>query len=94
MLLFLLRRVGSCADTEMEEAIEDGRPRRGSASFDKTCVTELRVKQKYMGHRNARYIIISLIVITLIWWSPTINAIYAYQMTKRCEGRIYDGVYN
>ncbi|XP_017765967.1 PREDICTED: DDB1- and CUL4-associated factor 6-like isoform X1 [Eufriesea mexicana] len=48
-------RVGSCADTEMEEAIEDGRPRRGSASFDKTCVTELRVKQKYMGHRNASF---------------------------------------
>lgn len=26
-----------------------------SSSFDKSFVTELRVKQKYMGHRNARY---------------------------------------
>ncbi|XP_076239043.1 DDB1- and CUL4-associated factor 6 isoform X2 [Calliopsis andreniformis] len=37
---------------------EDGesRSRRGSASFDKSC-SELCVKQKYMGHRNARTMI-------------------------------------
>lgn len=40
----------------MEEAIGDVRTRRESVTFDKTSVTELRVKQKYMGHRNARYI--------------------------------------
>lgn len=39
----------------MEEAIGDVRTRRESVTFDKTTVTELRVKQKYMGHRNARY---------------------------------------
>ncbi|XP_033303366.1 DDB1- and CUL4-associated factor 6-like isoform X3 [Bombus bifarius] len=48
-------RLGSSADTEVEEAMGDAPTRRGSANFDKTCVTELRVKQKYMGHRNASF---------------------------------------
>ncbi|XP_043514836.1 DDB1- and CUL4-associated factor 6-like isoform X2 [Frieseomelitta varia] len=48
-------RLGSSAETEMEEAMGDVRMRRGSVSFDKTCATELRVKQKYMGHRNASF---------------------------------------
>lgn len=62
----------------MEEAMGDVRTRRGSVSFDKTCATELRVKQKYMGHRNARYTaIFFFIVVTSMWWSPTINAIHA-----------------
>lgn len=59
----------------MEEAIGDVRTRRESVTFDKTSVTELRVKQKYMGHRNARYIHFHLC--NLIWWSPMINAIHA-----------------
>ncbi|XP_012344890.1 DDB1- and CUL4-associated factor 6 isoform X2 [Apis florea] len=50
-------RLENSAETEMEEAIGDVRTRRESATFDKTSVTELRVKQKYMGHRNARTMI-------------------------------------
>ncbi|XP_012163479.1 DDB1- and CUL4-associated factor 6 isoform X5 [Bombus terrestris] len=50
-------RLGSLAETEMEEAMGDAPTRRRSTNFDKTCVTELRVKQKYMGHRNARTMI-------------------------------------
>ncbi|XP_061929661.1 DDB1- and CUL4-associated factor 6 isoform X2 [Apis cerana] len=50
-------RLESSAETEMEEAIGDVRTRRESVTFDKTSVTELRVKQKYMGHRNARTMI-------------------------------------
>lgn len=50
-------RLGSSAETEMEEAMGDVRTRRESVSFAKTCATELRVKQKYMGHRNARTMI-------------------------------------
>ncbi|XP_029035594.2 DDB1- and CUL4-associated factor 6-like isoform X3 [Osmia bicornis bicornis] len=42
---------------DMDEAVGNARSRRGSATFDKQCVTELRVKQKYMGHRNARTMI-------------------------------------
>ncbi|XP_076766443.1 DDB1- and CUL4-associated factor 6 isoform X1 [Xylocopa sonorina] len=48
-------RLEDSMETEMDEAMGDTRSRRGSASFDKTCVTELRVKQKYMGHRNASF---------------------------------------
>ncbi|XP_061929662.1 DDB1- and CUL4-associated factor 6 isoform X3 [Apis cerana] len=48
-------RLESSAETEMEEAIGDVRTRRESVTFDKTSVTELRVKQKYMGHRNASF---------------------------------------
>ncbi|XP_048260846.1 DDB1- and CUL4-associated factor 6 isoform X2 [Bombus terrestris] len=48
-------RLGSLAETEMEEAMGDAPTRRRSTNFDKTCVTELRVKQKYMGHRNASF---------------------------------------
>ncbi|XP_017877709.1 DDB1- and CUL4-associated factor 6-like isoform X2 [Ceratina calcarata] len=50
------RLIGS-AETEMDEAMGDSRSRRGSDEFDKTWVSELRVKQKYMGHRNARTMI-------------------------------------
>ncbi|XP_050573631.1 DDB1- and CUL4-associated factor 6-like isoform X3 [Bombus affinis] len=50
-------RLGSSAETEIEEAMGDAPTRRRSTNFDKTCVTELRVKQKYMGHRNARTMI-------------------------------------
>ncbi|XP_050573632.1 DDB1- and CUL4-associated factor 6-like isoform X4 [Bombus affinis] len=48
-------RLGSSAETEIEEAMGDAPTRRRSTNFDKTCVTELRVKQKYMGHRNASF---------------------------------------
>lgn len=51
-------------ETDTDEAVGNARSRRGSATFDKQCVTELRVKQKYMGHRNARYTFSFVIVIT------------------------------
>ncbi|CAK9820866.1 DDB1- and CUL4-associated factor 6 [Anthophora plagiata] len=50
-------RIRSFADKERDEAIGNSCACRGSTSFDETCVTELRVKQKYMGHRNARTMI-------------------------------------
>ncbi|XP_076544697.1 DDB1- and CUL4-associated factor 6 isoform X2 [Osmia lignaria lignaria] len=50
-------RLRNTMETDMDEAVGNARSRRGSATFDKQCVTELRVKQKYMGHRNARTMI-------------------------------------
>ncbi|XP_012138023.1 DDB1- and CUL4-associated factor 6 isoform X2 [Megachile rotundata] len=50
-------RLRSAMETDTDEAVGSSRSRRGSATFDKTYVTELRVKQKYMGHRNARTMI-------------------------------------
>ncbi|XP_034174083.2 DDB1- and CUL4-associated factor 6 isoform X1 [Osmia lignaria lignaria] len=48
-------RLRNTMETDMDEAVGNARSRRGSATFDKQCVTELRVKQKYMGHRNASF---------------------------------------
>lgn len=42
-------------EAEMDEAIANARTSQGQESFDETYLTELCVKQKYMGHRNARY---------------------------------------
>lgn len=42
-------------ETEMDEAIENARAAQGLESFDESCLSDLRVKQKYMGHRNARW---------------------------------------
>lgn len=40
----------------MDKAVADAQASLGRCeSFDESCLTELRVKQKYMGHRNARY---------------------------------------
>jgi len=39
----------------MDEIIENTRLPQGRETFDDTYLTELCVKQKYMGHRNARY---------------------------------------
>lgn len=39
----------------MDEAIENARAAQGLENFDDSCLTDLRVKQKYMGHRNARW---------------------------------------
>lgn len=39
----------------MDEAIANARASQGEESFDESYITELHVKQKYMGHRNARY---------------------------------------
>ena len=50
-------RLRSRVEDELDEAIGSSRSRHGSASFDSSGVTELRVKQKYMGHRNARTMI-------------------------------------
>lgn len=50
-------RLRSAMETDTDEAVGSSRSRRGSATCDKTYVTELRVKQKYMGHRNARTMI-------------------------------------
>ena len=71
-------------EDELDEAIGSSRSRHGSASFDSSGVTELRVKQKYMGHRNARYTYFS---ITYLFYflvargnlhvDPTINVIPA-----------------
>lgn len=39
----------------MDEAIANVRSSQGHEAFDDLYLTELCVKQKYMGHRNARY---------------------------------------
>ncbi|XP_012276736.1 DDB1- and CUL4-associated factor 6 isoform X2 [Orussus abietinus] len=51
------RRIPNAIETEMDEAIASARASQDHESFDETCLTELRVKQKYMGHRNARTMI-------------------------------------
>lgn len=42
-------------EAEMDEAIANARSSQGHETFDESYLTELCVKQKYMGHRNARY---------------------------------------
>lgn len=42
-------------ETEMDEAIENARAAQGLENFDDNCLSDLRVKQKYTGHRNARW---------------------------------------
>ncbi|XP_014599725.1 PREDICTED: DDB1- and CUL4-associated factor 6-like isoform X1 [Polistes canadensis] len=44
-------------EAEMDEAIANARTSQGQESFDETYLTELCVKQKYTGHRNARTMI-------------------------------------
>ncbi|KAJ8676672.1 hypothetical protein QAD02_012459 [Eretmocerus hayati] len=44
-------------ETEMDEAIENARAAQGLENFDDSCLSDLQVKQKYMGHRNARTMI-------------------------------------
>lgn len=39
----------------MDEAIENARAAQGLENFDDSCLSDLHVKQKYMGHRNARW---------------------------------------
>lgn len=39
----------------MDEAIANVHSSQGHEMFDDAYLTELCVKQKYMGHRNARY---------------------------------------
>ncbi|XP_012264400.2 DDB1- and CUL4-associated factor 6-like isoform X2 [Athalia rosae] len=51
------RRMVNPIETEMDEAIANARGAQGHEIFDESCLTELRVKQKYMGHRNARTMI-------------------------------------
>ncbi|XP_046753144.1 DDB1- and CUL4-associated factor 6-like isoform X2 [Diprion similis] len=51
------RRTVNPIETEMDEAIASARGSQGHEMFDESCLTELRVKQKYMGHRNARTMI-------------------------------------
>ena len=45
----------------MDEAIENARSEQGLEDLDDICVSDLPVKQKYMGHRNARLEIFMLI---------------------------------
>ncbi|XP_070158907.1 DDB1- and CUL4-associated factor 6 isoform X1 [Polyergus mexicanus] len=44
-------------EAEMDEAIANVRSSQGHETFDDAHLTELCVKQKYMGHRNARTMI-------------------------------------
>ncbi|XP_011340948.1 DDB1- and CUL4-associated factor 6 [Ooceraea biroi] len=44
-------------EAEMDEAIANARSSQGHETYDDTYLTELCVKQKYMGHRNARTMI-------------------------------------
>lgn len=44
-------------EAEMDEAIANVRSSQGHEAFDDLYLTELCVKQKYMGHRNARTMI-------------------------------------
>ncbi|XP_020293047.1 DDB1- and CUL4-associated factor 6-like [Pseudomyrmex gracilis] len=51
------RLLNSDPVTEIEEAIASARSSQGHETFDDTYLTELCVKRKYMGHRNARTMI-------------------------------------
>ncbi|XP_058800654.1 DDB1- and CUL4-associated factor 6-like [Phymastichus coffea] len=51
------RRAINPIETEMDEAIENVRAAQGLDSLDDNCLSDLQVKQKYMGHRNARTMI-------------------------------------
>lgn len=51
------RRLDNAIEVEMDEAIANARASQGEESFDESYITELHVKQKYMGHRNARTMI-------------------------------------
>ncbi|XP_032665670.1 DDB1- and CUL4-associated factor 6-like isoform X2 [Odontomachus brunneus] len=42
-------------EAEMDEAIANARSSQGHETFDETYLTELCVKRKYMGHRNASF---------------------------------------
>lgn len=50
---------------EMDEAIANTRSSQGHETFDDAYLTELCVKRKYMGHRNARFdlFLVSILVI-------------------------------
>lgn len=39
----------------MDDAIVNARSSQGHETFDDSYLTELCVKRKYMGHRNARF---------------------------------------
>ncbi|XP_076174952.1 DDB1- and CUL4-associated factor 6 isoform X2 [Ptiloglossa arizonensis] len=47
-------RLRSRMEEDMDEATGDDRPRHRFGTSEKAYVRKLRVKQKYMGHRNAR----------------------------------------
>lgn len=51
----LIYRLLNPVEAEMDEAIANARSSQGHETFDETYLTELCVKRKYMGHRNARY---------------------------------------
>ncbi|XP_033224955.1 DDB1- and CUL4-associated factor 6-like isoform X2 [Belonocnema kinseyi] len=51
------RRLDNAIDAEMDEAIADARSSQDDEAFDEPNLTDLHVKQKYMGHRNARTMI-------------------------------------
>ncbi|XP_051161257.1 DDB1- and CUL4-associated factor 6-like isoform X2 [Leptopilina boulardi] len=51
------RRLDNAIEVEMDEAIANARASQGEEHFDESYITELHVKQKYMGHRNARTMI-------------------------------------
>ncbi|XP_072756502.1 DDB1- and CUL4-associated factor 6 isoform X2 [Anoplolepis gracilipes] len=50
-------RLLSPIEAEMDEAIANVRLSQGHETFDDAYLTELHVKQKYIGHRNARTMI-------------------------------------
>lgn len=65
--------------TEIEEAIASARSSQGHETFDDTYLTELCVKRKYMGHRNARYspfLTLSLFYITFVPHTHTLSLGY------------------
>lgn len=51
------RRLDSAIEVEMDEATANARASQDEEPFDESYITELYVKQKYMGHRNARTMI-------------------------------------
>lgn len=54
-LALIIYRLLNPIEAEMDEAIANVRSSQGHETFDDVYLTELCVKQKYMGHRNARY---------------------------------------
>ena len=47
-------RLDNAIDVDMDEAIAKARSSQEDEAFDESYLTDLHVKQKYMGHRNAR----------------------------------------
>lgn len=72
----------------MDEAIANARSSQGHEMFDDAYLTELCVKRKYMGHRNARFdLFLTLYSHNVHQTRSLMRAIYVlkYMLLNSCE---------